>query len=245
MEFKEGSNGGQSNNFNETKLGKQSQYIGNVNTLNIITDGQREDRVTDSGDEENEVEGTYRIFITHDEVGVPELIRKAQHHIVLHAAYYPKYGFDNQGDDLQKAMYKNTDLKLTAIFTDVENAVWVDEFAVTLRDYFEKKGEFASHLEITKQHFVRLRKKFGDERVRIIDTARLPMFPVILIDDTLIVGHYAHSSVIPPNGLWITIEHPKILTMYQDLLDGKEVKYETAEEGAILRYLEELMVELP
>ena len=77
----------------------------------------------------------------------------------------------------------------------------------------------------------------------LIDTARLPMFPVILIDDTLIVGHYAHSSVIPLNGLWITIEHPKILTMYQDLLDGKEVKYETAEEGAILRYLEELMVE--
>ena len=152
MEFKEGSNGGQSNNFNETKLGKQSQYIGNVNTLNIITDGQREDRVTDSGDEENEVEGTYRIFITHDEVGVPELIRKAQHHIVLHAAYYPKYGFDNQGDDLQKAMYKNTDLKLTAIFTDVENAVWVDEFAVTLRDYFEKQP----NVEIAEQ-----RVRFG------------------------------------------------------------------------------------
>lgn len=243
MEFKEGSNGGQNNRFNETKLGKQSQYIGKVDTLNIITDGQREDRVADSEDEENEVEGTYRTFITHDEVGVQELIRKAQHHIVLHAAYYPKYGFDNQGDDLQKAMGKNAGLKLTAIFTDVENAVWVDEFAVTLRSKFKKAGEFACHLNITKEHFEGLRTIFGGKRVKIIDTARLPMFPVILIDDTLIVGHYAHSSVIPPNGLWITIEHPKILTMYQDLLDGKEVKYETAEEGAILRYLEELMVE--
>lgn len=181
-------------------------------------------------------------FITHDAVGVPELIRKARRHLVLHAAFYPKYGFDNQGDDVSKAMAKNPNLRLTAIFTDV-NAPWVDEFAVTLRDYFAEEGKFATHLEITKQHFIRLRNKFGDKRVRIYDTARLPLFPVILIDDTLIVGHYAHSTVIPPNGLWLTIKYPKIPSMYESLLAGSAPECDTPEESAILRYVEELIVE--
>lgn len=180
-------------------------------------------------------------YVTHDAVGVPELIRKARRHIVLHAAFYPKYGFDNQGDDVSKAMEKNPNLRLTAIFTDI-NAPWVDEFAFTLRDYFAEKGEFAKHLDVTKQHFVRLRKKFGTKRVHICDTARLPLFPIILIDDTIIVGHYAHSSVIPPNGLWFTIKHPKISSMYESLLAGSTPECDTPEESAILRYLEELIV---
>ena len=126
-------------------------------------------------DMQSQTSATIRYYITHDAVGVPELIRQARRHIVLHAAFYPKYGFDNQGDDVSKAMSKNPNLRLTAIFTDVK-APWVDEFAVTLRDYFAKKGEFAKHLKITKDHFVRLRNQFGTKRVRIYDTARLPLF---------------------------------------------------------------------
>lgn len=180
-------------------------------------------------------------YVTHDAVGVPELIRKARRHIVLHAAFYPKYGFDNQGIDLSKAMEKIPNLHMTAIFTDI-NAPWVDEFAYTLRDYFAEEGVFSKHLDVTKQHFVRLRNRFGVKRVHIYDTARLPLFPVILIDDTIIVGHYAHSTVIPPNGLWFTIKHPKIPSMYESLLAGIAPECDTPEESAILRYIEELIV---
>lgn len=180
-------------------------------------------------------------YVTHDAVGVPELIRKARRHIVLHAAFYPKYGFDNQGSDVSKAMEKNPNLRLTAIFTDIK-APWVNEFAYTLRDYFAEEGVFATHVDVTKQHFVRLRNKYGTKRVHIYDTARLPLFPVILIDDTIIVGHYAHSSVIPPNGLWFTITHPKIAYMYESLLAGSTPDCDTPEESAILRYIEELIV---
>lgn len=196
---------------------------------------------TPSSDVSTQLSAAIHHYVTHDAVGVPELIRKARRHIVLHAAFYPKYGFDNQGDDVSKSMEKNPSLRLTVIFTDV-NAQWVDEFAFTLRDYFGEKGEFAKHLDVTKQHFIRLRKKFGTKRVHIYDTARLPLFPIILIDDTIIVGHYAHSSVIPPNGLWFTIMHPKISSMYESLLAGSMPDCDTPEESAILRYLEELMV---
>lgn len=197
---------------------------------------------TESSDVSTQISAIIHHYVTHDAVGVPELIRKAHRHIVLHAAFYPKYGFDNQGSDVSKAMEKNPNLRLTAIFTDVE-APWVDEFAYTLRDYFAEEGVFAKHLDVTKQHFVRLLKKYGTKRVHIYDTARLPLFPIILIDDTIIVGHYAHSSVIPPNGLWFTIKHPKIPSMYESLLAGSTPECDTPEESAILRYLEELIVE--
>lgn len=228
--------------YNEANLGEKGQYINKVDVLNIVNQGQQSVSRESSGTTSTStLDGVYQHFITHDAIGVPELIRKARRHIVLHAAFYPKYGFDNQGDDVSKAMEKNPNLRLTAIFTDI-NAPWVDEFAFTLRDYFAEKGEFARHLDVTKQHFVRLLKKFGTKRVHVYDTARLPLFPIILIDDTIIVGHYAHSSVIPPNGLWFTIKHPKIPSMYENLLAGSTPECDTPEESAILRYLEELIV---
>ena len=210
-------------------------------SINAPAEAQSVHAVPQPSEEKKQASAIIRHYITHDAVGVPDLIRQARHHIVLHAAFYPKYGFDNQGDDVSKAMAKNPNLRLTAIFTDVK-APWVDEFAVTLRDYFAEKGKFANHLEITKDHFLRLHNQFGAKRVHISDTARLPLFPVILIDDTLIVGHYAHSSVIPPNGLWFTIKHPKILSMYECLLAGGNPECDTPEESAILRYVEELIV---
>lgn len=242
MELKN-NNTGQNNTYSEAKLGKSSQYIGKVDVLNIVN-GDQSSVSHDSADTTSAttLKGEYQHFVTHDAVGVPELIRKARRHIVLHAAFYPKYGFDNQGSDVENAIKKNPNLRLTAIFTDI-NAPWVNEFAYTLRNYFAEEGIFATHLNVTKQHFVRLRNKFGAKRVHVYDTARLPLFPIILIDDTIIVGHYAHSTVIPPNGLWFTIKHPKIPSMYESLLAGSTPECDTSEESAILRYIEELIVD--
>ena len=223
--------------------GGSNQILPNAKEANQYFIGDSAIKLVQQDTDQNKsIKGEYRFFIIHDNVGVPDMIRKARHHIVLHAAFYPKYGFDNQGDDVSNAMAKNANLRLTAIFTDFK-APWVEEFAVTLRDYFAEKGKFAQHLDITKDYFVHLRNQFGPKRVHICDTARLPMFPIILIDDTIIVGHYAHSGVIPPNGLWFSIKHPKIPAMYESLLAGSAPECETPEESAIIRYLEELIVE--
>ena len=187
------------------------------------------------------LEGEYHHFITHDAVGVPQMICQAHRHIVLHAAYYPKYGVDDQGMYLVQAMEQNTSLRLTAVFTDVTNVVWADEFARSLRPHFTAQ-KFARHLEDSKDVFTLCLEQFGPKRVHIYDTSRLPMFPIIMIDETLIIGHYAHSSVIPPHGLWLTIKHPSIPTMYENLLAGIPTTCKTAEERALLRYVEELIV---
>ena len=231
MEFKDGSTG-QNNTYNESNLGEGSQYISKVDNLTIIN-GHKESVQSPPP------KGIYQHFITHDAVGVPHLISKARRHIVLHAAFYPKYGVDDQGEFVLRAMQQNPNLRLTAIFTDVSHVEWADEFARTLRTYFTAEL-FASQIEASKQLFAHCLKEFGPQRVHIYDTSRLPLFPIILIDDTIVVGHYAHSQVKPPHGLWFTIKHPKVSSMYENLLAGSAPDYETEEERAILRYVEEL-----
>lgn len=187
------------------------------------------------------LDGEYHCFVTHDAVDVPSLINHARHQIVLHAAYYPKYGVDDQGEYILQAMRQNPKLHLTAIFTDPESP-WLEEFSHTLRTHFTE-DLFVTQLEASKQLFIHCQKEFGSKRVRVCDTSLLPMMPLIMIDDTLIIGHYAHSQIKPPHGLWFTIKHPKILSMYMTLLAGGIPDCNTVEERAILRYVEELMID--
>lgn len=185
---------------------------------------------------------TCHLHITHDAVGVPALIVQARRHIVLHAAYYPKYGMDQQGKVLWNAMKNNPKLHLTVIFADIRDVSWAEEFARVLRPFYTAE-DFQADLDFSKRHFTRCLKEFGPKRVSIIDTPRLPMFPIIMIDNTLVVGHYAHSEEIAPDGLWFSIHHPKISLMYESLLAGNSPLCETPEEKALIRYIHEVIVE--
>ena len=55
----------------------------------------------------NDSSTTYGLYVQHDSVDVPSLLRKAERHVVLHAAYYPKYGLDSQGMVLMEALRGN------------------------------------------------------------------------------------------------------------------------------------------
>ena len=251
MEFEKGSNLGQNNRFNENSLGDGSQNIpGDIQNLTIINSPQSSSVTPNAplGQRTLAANGAQelssvncQLHITHDAVGVPTMMLQAHRHIVLHAAYYPKYGMDQQGMTLWRAMKHNPLLHLTAIFTDISDAAWAEEFARIMRPFYTA-DEFQEDLNYSRHHFERLLREFGSDRVSIIDSPRLPLFPVILIDDTLIVGHYAHSDVITPEGLWFTIHHPKILLMYESLLAGGSPLCVPPEERALIRYLDELIV---
>ena len=182
---------------------------------------------------------TYGLYVQHDSVDVPSLLRKAERHIVLHAAYYPKYGLDSQGMVLMEALRGNPRLRLRVIFTRTDKNPWLKEFARILRPHYTGK-DFIKALELSKDFFLKLQEQALPGQVEISDTGRLPLVPVILVDDTVIVGHYAHSSTIAPHGLWLTIHNPKISGMYEALTERRlDVTRLTDEEKAILRYVEE------
>lgn len=185
-----------------------------------------------------------QLFVKHDTIGVPQLLRQARQHIVFHAAYYPKYAVDSQSEDVKEALRQHPDLTLTVIHTDIEHAPWANEFAYSLRTSFKTKEDFEPYLNISRKFFADLQKEYGPSRVQLYNTARLPFFPVILIDDTLVIGHYAHSRIIPPHSLWLTIQHPSIPVMYATLLLGRTPVCHTDDEEVLLHYLEELVPQL-
>ena len=193
--------------------------------------------------EPGELQGEYRLYVHHDRVNVPELIREAKQHIVLHAAYYPKYGFDDQGLILMEALAANPHLRLHAIFTKVDGNPWIEEFAEVLRPTTQS-GRQKRAMTLSKEHFTDMQENLKERnQIRISTTDRLPLFPVLLIDDTVIVGHYAHSRTVAPHGFWMTIKHRCIPDMYHKLLcDAIDYSAYTDEERAILRYLEELKI---
>ena len=188
-----------------------------------------------------QAKGEYRLYVGHDNVNVPGLIRNARNHIVLHAAYYPKYGLDDKGKVLMDALENNPRLRLHAIFTEIDGNPWIDEFTKVLRDFIPSNNQ-KEVMRLSIKYFLGMKESLPNKnQIRISTTRRLPMFPVILVDDTLIVGHYAHSSTPAPQGLWMTIKHPGIPLMYDRLCcDSLNRSQYSEEELAILRYLEEL-----
>lgn len=191
---------------------------------------------------DNTDESKITVFWGHDSVNVPMLIRNARHYLFFHAAYYPKYGIDEQGEIIKEVMGKSEHLQLKAIFigSDLD---WGDEFAKILRPHFDKQ-KYEQVKQESKKLFNELKQQYGDNRVQIIDSKKLPMYPIIMIDDTLVIGFYSHSRFIAPQGIWLTINNPKITYMYEQLILHEKDEIETFdftnEEKAIFRFIEEI-----
>lgn len=164
-------------------------------------------------------------------------LQEAEHYIIFHAAYYPTY---NQTDKLGKFCdaireNENKDVKIIFIFIsnkDLEKKEtsiksnqehWLHEFSRMLRSTdFKRKGYEQYHRQANGQ-IENLKDHLDTNKIKIeiIESSFLPAFPIIMIDNTLFLGFYAHSQIPTPDGLWIKIKHDEISNMYRQLeLEG-------------------------
>jgi hypothetical protein len=93
--------------------------------------------------------------------------------------------------------------------------------------------------------FKDLYENFGSNRVAVIESVKLPMFPIILIDDILIIVFYAHSKFQTPQGLWLKIKNKNVVTMYDKLKihgNSEAIDFSNCsdEDKAIFRIVEEV-----
>ena len=188
------------------------------------------------------LESQIEAYVGHDSVNVAQLMQNAKQYIFLHAAYYPKYGVDEQGEIIKQALEHNHQLKLSVTFSSTSKP-WTGEFAKILRPHFTQ-SEYKKARGNSKVLFENLQKTYGENRIRINETERLPMFPIIMIDDYLVIGFYSHSKVIAPHGLWLKIRNKNVTTMYEKMkLHGNEnvdLSNFSNEEKAIYRFVEEI-----
>ena len=180
------------------------------------------------------------VTLVHDTLNTPNLIRNAKHHVYLHAAYYPKYADDSYYDNSFKtALRQNPNIDIKVIISSTD-ATWTEEFALILRDHFTSVDKFKDSLHGSVNFFKQLQERYPNN-VQIVYSKALPLAPYIIIDDLILIGHYAHAYTKAPQGLWMEIKHEKILEMCsKNLLEDRNYSDSLDQESqAISRYVED------
>ena len=194
---------------------------------------------------DNSVDSLKACVVHHRTLKTWDRIKEAKKEIILHAAYYPKYGYDSDYSNAFRALMKNKfTVHVTVVITDIE-AEWAGEFGKILRYEYDNKERFAEGINSSIAFFKKLKEEFPN-RVTIISSSRLPLMPFVIVDDDILIGHYCHAEIPAPNGLWLHINTEKITEMIDKI---RHENYEnrkayimnlTDEEQAISRYIEDV-----
>lgn len=183
------------------------------------------------------------VVIRHDTLKTWEKIKNARNEIILHAAYYPKYGASSEYSlAFREAMRKHPNLKVTAIITDI-NVRWFLEFGKILRKEYTCKEDFNWGIQNSITFFKKLQKEYPG-RVKLVETKRLPLMPIVIIDNEMFIGNYCHAETPAPDGLWYHYKSEIIPPVIEKLSYQKE-KYRdylttlSEEDKAIARFIED------
>lgn len=185
----------------------------------------------------------YHVY-THDNLQTYKTIRSAKELLILHAAFYPKYFGDkgNCSTSITTSLSANRSLKVYIIFTDYTSA-WFEEFSRVLRS--KLTPEQLKTIFISNEEECRALKKNFKDRIIICRSNKLPLAPMIVADNNLFIGHYAHSTIPAPEGLWLHIKNKRIAKFFHDIHTGDVATENIAfqqmspKDRAIVRYLEE------
>ena len=184
----------------------------------------------------------FEFSITHDALCLYEDIQKSQRFIILHAAYYPKYLEDRNShqSSIGEALRKFETLEVYIILTDFDS-LWISEFGEVLRTRFKNDIEQLKHAIESNVAVAKEWKDLYPDRVHLYKSRALPFTPIVIADNLIAVGHYEHSSIPAPEGLWIKIRNRNIVSLTERLLSKESaMEYEMdAKTKAVFRYIED------
>ena len=180
-------------------------------------------------------------YISHDATKYYKDIKRTKKYIIFHAAFYPKYLADRNPyqESIENALINNKDLNIYIIVTDY-NATWFDEFAKVLRNSYDKKSYLLKNaIEANIESVKELKKRFPHQ-IHLLESNNLPFSPMIITDDTILVGSYMHSCIPAPDGLWLKIKNKEIINWIETLLrEQSPINNINNENKAYYRYIEE------
>lgn len=144
------------------------------------------------------------LLFRHSSLHTYKTIAKARNRIVLHAAFYPTYASTaDYSSALRAVLAKPSFGKLEVFLLSLEPG-WSKEFVNILRWNYSIV-QFKNELTASRNFFKSLRDDYPD-KVILYETPLLPLFPLVIIDNIICVGHYAHSRVPAPDGYWLRIK---------------------------------------
>lgn len=138
---------------------------------------------------------------------LPQSLAAAKHRIILHTAMYDGLAEPELFGALSQALRQSDFEKLSIITVPfISRKQWLDEFLGLLRP--ERSIAEIEHLfNASRDAIVRLAVRH-EGLVEVFETQAIPCMPCIIIDDTIIFGHYAHGSVSLDSGYWFSVTGP-------------------------------------
>lgn len=132
----------------------------------------------------------------------------ARRHILLSA---PPYGaFAASGDireALESVLSHPRGPSLTAVdLPDPEGRPWMEELRNLLRPGGSVR-DFRRELDESRLFLRELSRRFPG-RVFVRQMRTRPCLPVIIVDDSIFFGHFAHGPVMTPEGFWCCVTAP-------------------------------------
>ena len=179
-----------------------------------------------------------KIVIGIDQLDTPSLFAASRRRIILHAAVYGAFARSQpHREGLEAALSKPEFEQLDIIVLEPDNDQgWVRPFLDALRFGISTQAA-DDEVALSHRFMTELAQRYPD-KVRLHPARRLPCVPVVIVDDTIIFGQYAHAGVHAPQGFWGMI-HADVPTLLQWTRAGKPPRHAGDEEIAAFRLVNE------
>lgn len=160
-----------------------------------------------------------------------EHFSKAKRHILLHAAIYNRFAENSAvASALETALANGAKIEviILPVWHDID---WMDAACQLVRPY-GTRSDMLEKAEASRTFFTSLAKQYP-QQVVLYEAETLPAFPLVVVDDVLFYGHYAHSQVLAPEGFWMRLSsHVGTLLSLAESIAMRS-RHESSEEGQL------------
>lgn len=150
------------------------------------------------------------VYVGASELNFDKQFERAQKHIFLHAAIYNRFADNAAVSTSLESALACPDVLLQAVILPVwRDIVWMDAACQLIRPEGSRK-DMLEKAEVSREYFLRLAKRYP-QQVTIYEGKSFPAFPLVIVDAAIFCGHYAHSQVLAPEGMWMELAVPNDL----------------------------------
>lgn len=178
-----------------------------------------------------------KLVVGIEQFDTPSLFAAARR-IILHAAVYGAFvGSRPHSEAMDTALSRPDFERLDVIVLEPgSRAPWVRPFLDALRFGISTQAA-DDEVALSHRYMTELAARYPD-KVRLHPARRLPCLPVLIVDDVIIFGQYAHAGAHAPQGYWGMIR-ADVPTLLQWTTAGKPPPHADEEAVAAFRLVNE------
>lgn len=177
-----------------------------------------------------------RVVAGIDALDLPSLFAKARKRIVLHAAIYGPFADSApHRTGLETALAKESFKRLDIVALGCATP-WASPFMHALR--FDEDETRHRRIIAESRQFLDTLTTGYPEKVRVYAVSTFPCLPILIIDNTILSGQYAHCEAYAAHGLWSVLE-ADVDTLFDWAENGGLPKNASAEAIAAYRLVSE------